>query len=132
MAPVTVLIGALLILVGVVPYLMHPVSKTALIPAYVGGALVLLGAIAFNASARKHAMHVAVIIGLLGFLAAVGRLVGSLALGHTPTALGATSLGLMALLTGIFVVLCVRSFITARRRRAADRGFEPVSTPPGQ
>jgi len=130
LAPVTVIIGALLIALGVVSYLMHPVSKTALIPAYVGGALVVLGAIAFSPAARKHAMHLAVIVGLLGFLAAAGRLIGSLAQGHTPTALGATSLGGMAVLTGIFVVLCVRSFITARRQRAA--GFEPVSTPPGR
>jgi hypothetical protein len=69
-------------------------------------------------------MHVAVIVGLLGFLGAVGRLVGGLAAGRTPTRLAGTSLGLMALLTGIFVVLCVRSFIAARRNRlsATDAG----------
>lgn len=119
MPRVTIVFGVLLILVGVISYLIHPVSVTALIPAFVGVILVGLGAIALSPGARKHAMHVAVIVGLLGFLAAAGRLIASLASGKTPSTLGATSLGLMALLTGIFVVLCVRSFIAARRARQA-------------
>ena len=118
MAPVTVVIGVLLVLVGVIPWSMTG-AKTALIPAYVGAALIVLGAVAFKAEARKHAMHFAVMIGLLGFLMALGRLVVTLAKGNTPTRLAGTSLGLMALLTGIFVVLCVRSFIAARRSRTA-------------
>jgi hypothetical protein len=121
LAPLTIVFGALLILLGFVSYTMSGVhAPTALIPAYVGVALALLGAIALSARARKHAMHVAVIVGLLGFLGAVGRLVGGLAPGRTPTRLAGTSLGLMALLTGIFVVLCVRSFIAARRNRLAE------------
>jgi hypothetical protein len=127
LAPTTIVFGVLLILVGVVAYTLSEVhAQTALIPAYVGIVLALLGAIALSARARKHAMHVAVIVGLLGFLAAAGRLVGGLAAGRTPTRLAGTSLGLMALLTGIFVVLCVRSFIAARRNRLAapDAGRE--------
>lgn len=119
MPRVTIVFGVLLILLGVIPYLMTS-AKTALIPAYVGALLAVLGGIALSPGARKHAMHVAVIVGLLGFLAAAGRLIASLASGKTPTALGATSLGLMALLTGIFVALCVRSFIAARRARQAS------------
>lgn len=119
MAPVTIVFGVLLILLGVIPYLMtEPRQPTALIPAYVGVALALLGAVALKPGARKHAMHVAVIIGLLGFLAAAGRLAMSLAKG-SPKPLAAFSLGMMALLTGVFVVLCVRSFISARRQRQA-------------
>jgi hypothetical protein len=112
----------LLILVGVIPYALHPVSMTALIPAFAGLLLAVLGAVALSPGARKHAMHAAVVIGLLGFLAAAGRLISGLASGKTPTALGATSLGLMALLCGLFVVLCVRSFINARRERQAAAG----------
>jgi hypothetical protein len=119
LASTTIVIGVLLILLGVIPYLMTQ-AKTALIPAIVGVLLAVLGAIATKPGARKHAMHVAVIIGLLGFLAAAGRLIGALASGRTPTPMAATSLGLMALLTGIFVVLCVRSFIRARRDRTAS------------
>lgn len=118
MAPVTIVFGVLLIGVGLVSYTMSdPRAPTALIPAGVGVVLALLGALALVARARKHAMHVAVIVGLLGFLAAAGRLVGGLAAGRTPTRLAGTSLALMALLTGIFVALCVRSFIAARRSR---------------
>ena len=127
MGPVTILFGVLLILVGVISYTMSDVhAPTALIPAGVGVVLALLGAIALSARARRHAMHVAVIVGLLGFLAAAGRLVAGLAAGRTPTRLAGTSLGLMALLTGIFVILCVRSFIAARRNRLAASDSGPA------
>lgn len=133
MAPVTIVFGVLLILVGVVPYLINPVSWTALIPAIVGALLAVLGAVALKPGARKHAMHVAVMVGLLGFLAAAGRLIGTIAKGTTPGKLVGFSLVLMALLTGIFVVLCVRSFVAARRERlAAVPGFDPGTTPMGR
>ena len=120
MASTTIVIGTLLVLLGVIPYFVSAShSPTALIPAYVGAVLVLLGFVARNDRLRKHAMHVAVIVGLLGFLAAAGRLIMSLARGNTPTPLSAVSLIGMALLTGVFVVLCVRSFIAARRQRVA-------------
>ena len=128
---VTIVVGVLLVVLGVVSHQSSPLHEghhagTALIPAYVGGALVLLGAIALNPRALKHAMHLAVIVGLVGFLASVGRLGSSLAQGRTPTRLAGTSLGLMALLTGVFVALCVRSFVVIRRnRRAAAPGLTP-------
>jgi uncharacterized membrane protein HdeD (DUF308 family) len=126
LARVTIVFGVLLIVLGVIPFAMSG-AKTALIPAYVGVVLAVLGAVAINRGARKHAMHAAVIVGLLGFLAAAGRLGSSMSSGKAPSALGATSLGLMALLTLVFVVLCVRSFVQARRQRlAGDRGFEPA------
>ena len=118
MASTTIVIGTLLVLLGAIPYLLSR-QPTALIPAYVGVLLVVLGAVARNERMRKHAMHAAVILGLLGFLAAAGRLVGALASGKTPAPLAAFSLIAMALLTGIFVVLCVRSFVAARRQRVA-------------
>ena len=120
MAATTIVIGVLLVLLGVIPYGMSG-AKTALIPAYVGALLVVLGFVARSPAARKHAMHVAVIVGLLGFLAAALRLISSLAKGQTPAPLAAFSLIGMALLTGVFVVLCVRSFINARRQRTAGQ-----------
>jgi hypothetical protein len=124
-ASTTIVFGTLLILLGVIPYVMAR-QPTALIPAGVGLLLLVCGLIARNDRLRKHAMHAAVVVGLLGFLAAVGRLGMVLARGGRPTALSGTSLGLMALLTGVFVVMCVRSFIAARRARNAPGGF-PVS-----
>jgi len=90
-------------------------SATALIPAYVGAALVVLGLLAFKESLLKHAMHGAAMVGLLGLLAAVGRLVTT---GNTKGVAGVSLIGMM-LLCGLFVALCVNSFIQVRRRRRA-------------
>lgn len=90
-------------------------SATALIPAYVGAALFVLGLLAFKESLLKHAMHFAAMIGLLGLLAAGGRL---LTTGNVH-GVGGASLLAMLLLCAVFVALCVNSFIQARRRRRA-------------
>jgi uncharacterized membrane protein YeaQ/YmgE (transglycosylase-associated protein family) len=90
-------------------------SGTALIPAYVGAVLVVLGLLALKESLLKHAMHLAAMVGLLGFLAALGRLVMT---GKVSGVGGASLMG-MTLLCGVFVALCVNSFIRARRRRRA-------------
>src|SRR5438034_230558 len=46
---------------------------TALIPAYFGTALLILGLLALKDSLRKHAMHVAAMVGLLGVVGALFR-----------------------------------------------------------
>jgi len=92
----------------------HP-SPTALIPAGVGAALVLCGLLAFKESLLKHAMHGAAMIGLLGFVAALGRLLMT----RKVHGVGGVSLVLMTGLCAIFVALCDHSFIQARRRRRA-------------
>src|SRR3569623_1188836 len=71
--------GRILVLVGIIGYvwgyLNPPLSYTSLIPAGFGIVLMLLGHLsAMVDSMRKHLMHVAVIFGLLGFLAALGGL----------------------------------------------------------
>lgn len=90
-------------------------SPTALIPAGLGVALIVLGLLALNANLLKHAMHGAAMIGVLGLLAAVGRLVAT----RNTKGIGGTSIVVMALLCAVFVALCVNSFIQARRRRRA-------------
>ena len=90
-------------------------SGTALIPAYLGALLLVLGLVAFKESLLKHAMHGAAMFGLLGLLAAVARL---LATGNVH-GVGGASLLAMTLLCAVFVALCVNSFIQARRRRRA-------------
>src|SRR4051812_47021621 len=85
-----ILFGILLIGVGVVGYAMggdHK-SPTALIPAYEGFVLAVCGAIVLaKPETRKHAMHAAATVGLLGFLAAAGRLISTLIKGKVPPAL---------------------------------------------
>lgn len=96
-------------------------SVTALIPAFVGGLLAICGLVAFNEGLRMHAMHGAVLVGLLGFLAGAGR--GAMGIGKFLS--GDPSLNqrsflfvwLMAIICLVYVVLCVQSFIQARKRR---------------
>jgi hypothetical protein len=112
--------GRILVLIGIVGYAWGyfnpPLSYTSLIPAGFGVVLMLLGHLSVMVdSMRKHLMHVAVIFGLLGFLAALGGLFRK-GLPETLSA-GVVSQIAMALACLAFVVLCVRSFIAARRER---------------
>jgi hypothetical protein len=95
-----------------------------LIPAFAGGLLLLCGVVALNEKARMHAMHAAVLVGLLGFLAAGGRgamgLMKLLSEGADVNRRSLVFVWLMALLCGVFVVLCVNSFIQARKRQRAE------------
>jgi hypothetical protein len=99
-------------------------SITSLIPAFVGAPLILLGLLALKESWLKHAMHLAAMLGLLGFLMAGGRLVTKLIQEESAAAVLQTDagriVGLMAALCGLFIALCVSSFIQARRRRARE------------
>ena len=90
-------------------------SVTARIPAFVGVPLVILGLLALKESLLKHAMHAAAALGLLGFLGALLNVIRK----GTVEGRAGTSTVLMAVLCGVFVALCVNSFIQARRRRRA-------------
>jgi uncharacterized membrane protein HdeD (DUF308 family) len=116
MAKLTIGIGVALVVLGVGAFALTQ-AKTSLIPAYFGVPLVVCGAAALNEAYRKHAMHVAVVIGLLGFLMPLGRLIPVLVQGRRPAPMALISLLAMMALCGVFVVLCVRSFIAARRAR---------------
>ncbi len=118
---VSIVMGALLVGLGAYGYTASDTkSITAWIPAFVGGPLILCGLIALKESLLKHAMHAAAMLGVIGFLLAAGRL-GMLAAKGTLdlTQLGGQSLAGMAALCAIFVALCVKSFIDARKRRQA-------------
>jgi hypothetical protein len=118
MASTTILFGVVLTLLGFFGYFMTGTSSfTALIPAAFGLLLLALGFIARSESARKHAMHAAAAVALVGCLGALMSLL------RTPTgvrsAIALYSQLAMVVLTGVFVALCVRSFIAARRARKA-------------
>ncbi len=123
--PITaVIFGGLLVLTGVVGYV-HGVmndkaSFTAFIPAAFGLIIVILGLVAqAKESLRKHLMHGAVVVGLLGFLVPAGRLISKLS--ELTLSAAVVSQLVMALLCLVFVLLCVRSFIAARRKTADKR-----------
>jgi hypothetical protein len=66
-------------------------------------------------------MHIAVTVGLLGFLGTATSLVDAVRLFQGklfPYPAAVEEKAAMAILVLIFVILCVRSFITARRARA--------------
>ena len=125
MASTTILFGVLMIVLGVAGYFMTGRQNlTALIPSGVGLVFVLLGALARNERARKHVMHLAAALALLGFLAMAGMGWVKLArwAGGTPPARPAAviSQSILGLLLLVFLVLCIRSFVNARRSRGID------------
>lgn len=121
MASTTIAIGAALIILGLAGYfLTGQASITALIPAAFGLVLALAGVLARDERKRKHAMHAAVLIALLGFLGSARGLIqiGDLIAGTAERPAAVIAQVIMAALTGIYVVLAVRSFIAARRARS--------------
>jgi|ERR1700760_1539033 hypothetical protein len=123
MAKVTVLFGILLILLGGA-FWMATGQKfpTSLIPAGFGVALVALGSLAGNPDPKRRMlfMHIAVTLGLVGFLFTAPALVQVVELFKGklfPYPAAIEEKAAMSALMLIYVVLCVRSFITARRSR---------------
>ena len=119
MSTTTIVTGVLLIVLGLAGYIgTGSQAQTALIPAWFGIPIAILGFLANDPKRRALTMHIAVTIGLLGFLGAAVQCVKGLlgeAISVRPVAV--VSQGIMALITGVFVALCVRSFIQARAAR---------------
>ena len=124
MARVTYVFGVLLMLVGLVGYFgtgsAHP---TALIPVWFGLALVVGGILAISPSEgrRKLFMHINVTVGLVGLIGAIASALHGYgharSLGIDPDYKALAAQLSMAVLLLIYVNLCVRSFIQARRSR---------------
>ncbi|NGX17136.1 hypothetical protein [Wenzhouxiangella sp. XN24] len=112
MPKLTVLFAALLIALGVGAFLFSG-SRTALLPAYAGLVIGILGglALAFEGG-RRHLMHVAAVVALLGALAPAATLVIRAAQ-MSPLAL-TVNIGMLVLCGGL-LALMVQSFIAARR-----------------
>jgi hypothetical protein len=122
LAKVTVVFAILLIALGMVGYFGTGAQHaTALIPTWFGAALGMFGLLAMSPDEgrRKLFMHVAVTIGLLGFIGgAVEAIRGYLHSAHAGMQPDMIALASKLTMTGlllIYVVLCVRSFIAARR-----------------
>jgi hypothetical protein len=117
MTSTTRLFGLILIVLGVASYLLTGrTSVTALIPALFGAVLLVCALIARNESARRHAMHAAVAVGLIGAIASLARAVPAVMRGDA-TRPAVMSQLIMAVLLVIYVGLGVQSFIAARRAR---------------
>jgi len=117
-ASITIALGVALIIVGLAGYfLTGAVSLTALIPAAFGLVIAVLGLIARDERKRKHAMHGAVVVALLGFLGSVRGLlqIGALLAGTAARPAAVVAQTIMAVLTLGYIVMAVRSFVRARR-----------------
>lgn len=100
-------------------------SKTALIPGGFGVALLLCGLLAVKSSIRMHVMHIAAMVGLLGTiggLAMGGRELSALMSGTAQRPAAVKMQLTMGVICLAFLVMCVRSFINARRRRKLAGG----------
>lgn len=124
MAKLTICFGIVLTLLGLFGFVItgHH-APTALIPAYVGLILIILGFLANTEDAKKRMlnMHIAVTIGLLGFLGTAKSVVDYIEMTFNgrqfPHPAAVQEKAGMAVLLLFFVLLCVRSFISARRAR---------------
>ena len=117
MASTTIVFGVLLTLLGFGGYLLTGTSSpTALIPAIFGLLLLVLGFLARSEAVRKHVMHAAAAVALVGCAGALYSLLRTPAAPRSASAV--FSQGAMLVLTAVFIALCVRSFKDARRARA--------------
>jgi hypothetical protein len=127
MSRITIAFGVLLVVLGLVAYFgsaSADPSLTALIPSVFGVLLCVCGAAALRPDWRKHAMHAAAAIAVLGALAASGRAGPSLAKlvqGGDVNTSALVSVLIMAATCWLLVALCVKSFVDARRRRAREQ-----------
>lgn len=123
MGKLTIVFGAILAVVGAVGYeqtgSIHP---TALIPFWIGLLLAICGVLALKPTRRMLFMHIAVTIGLLGFLGTIPGLIDvvKMAMGKVlPYPIASEEKFATFVICMIFVAMCVRSFIEARRARTA-------------
>jgi len=127
MARTAIIFGLLLIGVtlATIGYNQGFKSPTVLIPSIFGVLIAVLGLVSLKDSLRKHAMHAASVVGLLGGVACLFmgiKQLTKLASEEPPTISQMGSVWATAALCLIFVVLCVQSFIRAKRERLAKAG----------
>jgi hypothetical protein len=124
LAKITVVFAVLLIALGLVGYFGTGAQHaTALIPTWFGAALGMCGLLAMSPDEgrRKLFMHINVTLGLIGFIGVgVESIRGYLAASHAGKQPDMVALASKLTMTGlllVYVILCVRSFISARRAR---------------
>lgn len=114
-------IGILLIILGIFSYILTgAASATALIPSFFGIVFAGLGLLANKKeSMRKHAMHAALLLAILGLGGSFGGLIGmigALTGGEMPERTGAAiGQAIMAILCILFLIAGIKSFIDARK-----------------
>ncbi len=125
MHKLTIVFGVLLIVLGIACFVAtgstHP---TSLIPSSFGLVIAICGVLANSEDAKRRMlwMHIAVTVGLLGFLATIPAVFQTIRISRGavyPRPVAIEEKAAMSLLCLLFVSFCVRSFIQARRSRLA-------------
>ena len=125
MAKLTIVFGIVLGIIGIGYFWgtgsTHP---TSLIPLWFGLVLIICGGLSLteNASRRMLWMHIAVTVGLFGFVFPGFMAIKEWAAAHGGPLAHPAAVQEQAIMSGVclvFTALCVRSFITARRSRTA-------------
>jgi len=124
MAKVTLVFAFLLIVLGVFSFTATGSQHyTALIPTWIGLILGIFGLLAMSPDAgrRKLFMHINVTVALLGAIGTSVEIIRSIVHAHSvgtvPDPISQNAKMALAFLLLLYVVLCVRSFIAARRAR---------------
>lgn len=126
MAKLTIVFGILLIVLGVTGYVYtgsaHP---TALIPAGCGILFIIFGALANSDNSKKRMlwMHISVTMALLLFLSLIRADIDVIRLSRGasfPYPAAVIEKSATSLLSLLYVLFCVRSFIAARRQRTLN------------
>lgn len=122
MIKLTIIFGMIEIFLGMVAFVgTGSAHFTALIPAVFGLLLIIAGTVARRDHLRKHAMHGAAMIGLLGAAGTFSSLlkIGALLSGTAERPIAVVTQLIFFVLSVTFLVLCVRSFIAARKARVS-------------
>lgn len=120
MPRLTLFVGGLLLLVGIVGYVATSFSSmTALIPSVVGVLLLSSGGIALKN--RKLGVHIALVVALLGALGMIMPLMSlpELFAGESENPGAVISALVTVIVLVVYIILGVRSFMAARRWRNA-------------
>jgi len=119
MAKFSIVFGIILIILGLVSYFgISSESITALIPAFLGLPMLILGWIAQNEKYLKHAMHGAAVLMLISIIGASVRILSNVSFNQSfvfsePVIIQI----LMVLISLIFLILVVKSFFDSRKTK---------------
>jgi len=121
MSKLSITYGVIFILMGLISYVgISSESITALIPAFFGVPMLILGWLGLNEKYLKHTMHGAAVLMLLGFIGTIGGLIKFFKMlgGVQPERPAAVIVqAIMAVMCLIFLVFAVKSFIDVRRNK---------------
>jgi uncharacterized membrane protein len=121
MPKLSITYGIIFILMGLISYFgISSESITALIPAFFGVPMLILGWLGLNEKYRKHSMHIAAALMLLGFAGTISGLIKffKIFVGIQPERPAAVIVqAMMAVMCLVFLFFAFKSFIDVRRNR---------------